>query len=236
MRADEPARVVWTWTPGPASTTGRHPATTRAAAHRAGSTSQPPQLRPSRSTDQVIFLDERAHTGLDPGKLEGHVGVVRSLVSDGSTVLLTHPVPGGGDAARRRDHRDDRRAGDREGTPARAQARGRRARLTVSPADPGAAEPDMLLDVLRGNRGEPGGRRARPTVRFGSPARRCCPDVVARVGAAGIASMSLAALPSRTRSSSHTSRVPGPATTTGGHGMKKELSLRHAIVLCKSAT
>src|SRR5262249_2702583 len=37
---------------------------------------------------EVIYLDEPT-TGLDPGKREDMWGVVRSLVNDGSTVLLT---------------------------------------------------------------------------------------------------------------------------------------------------
>ena len=72
----------------------------------------------------VLFLDEPT-TGLDPRSRAEIWAAVRGLAAAGTTVLLSHPVPGRGRPARRRrgDHR--RRPGGRAGHPRRAQGRHR---------------------------------------------------------------------------------------------------------------
>ena len=99
----------------------------------------------------VIFLDEPT-TGLDPSKREDMWGVVRSLVNDGSTVLLTTQYLDEADALADEitviDHgrviahdtpdglKRDRRRPDADGAPARPDAPGRhgRDRRPSSPA------------------------------------------------------------------------------------------------------
>ena len=84
----------------------------------------------------VIFLDEPT-TGLDPAKREDMWDVVRSLVADGSTVLLTTQYLEEADALADEITRDRPRPGHRARHPGRAQA-GRSAaqRIAVRPTDP----------------------------------------------------------------------------------------------------
>ena len=91
----------------------------------------------------VIFLDEPT-TGLDPAKREDMWGVVRGLVDDGSTVLLTTQYLDEADALADEITRHRPRPGHRPRHPGRPQAGRRR------PDAPGAARPTArrLDDVV----------------------------------------------------------------------------------------
>ena len=95
---------------------------------------------------QVIFLDEPT-TGLDPAKREDMWDVVRSLVSDGSTVLLTTQYLEEADALADEITVIDHGRVIAHDTPHGLKRVVGGQRLTVRPADP--ARHDELLDVLR---------------------------------------------------------------------------------------
>jgi oleandomycin transport system ATP-binding protein len=146
---------------------------------------------------QVIFLDEPT-TGLDPAKREDMWDVVRSLISDGSTVLLTTQYLEEADALADEITVIDHGRVIAHDTPHGLKRVVGGQRLTVRPADP--ARHDDLLAVLGntglGNTGlgsvADAGARApetdgRGTVTIGVDSDDVLPDVVARLRAAGIA-------------------------------------------------
>jgi len=135
----------------------------------------------------VIFLDEPT-TGLDPAKREDMWDVVRSLVSDGSTVLLTTQYLEEADALADEITVIDHGRVIAHDTPHGLKRAVGGQRLTVHPIDP--ARYDDLLTVLSAIT-PPGGRapeadgRGSVTIRVDSD--EVLPDVVARLRAAGIA-------------------------------------------------
>jgi len=133
---------------------------------------------------QVIFLDEPT-TGLDPAKREDMWDVVRSLVSDGSTVLLTTQYLEEADALADEITVIDHGRVIAHDTPHELKRVVGGQRLTVRPADP--ARHDDLLDVLRGISGQAPEADGRGTVTVRVDGDEVLPDVVARLRAAGIA-------------------------------------------------
>jgi oleandomycin transport system ATP-binding protein len=136
---------------------------------------------------QVIFLDEPT-TGLDPAKREDMWDVVRSLVSDGSTVLLTTQYLEEADALADEITVIDHGKVIAHDTPHGLKRVVGGQRLTVRPADP--ARHDDLITVLREVAG-PGASApetdGRGTVTIRVDGDDVLPDVVARLRAAGIA-------------------------------------------------
>jgi oleandomycin transport system ATP-binding protein len=135
----------------------------------------------------VIFLDEPT-TGLDPAKREDMWDVVRSLISDGSTVLLTTQYLEEADALADEITVIDHGKVIAHDTPHRLKRVVGGQRLTVRPVDP--ARHDDLLTVLASVAGT--GAHApetdgRGTVTIGVDGDDVLPDVVARLRAAGIA-------------------------------------------------
>jgi len=136
---------------------------------------------------QVIFLDEPT-TGLDPAKREDMWDVVRSLISDGSTVLLTTQYLEEADALADEITVIDHGRVIAHDTPHGLKRVVGGQRLTVRPADP--ARHDDLLAVLASVAGA--GARApetdgRGTVTISVDGDEVLPDVVARLRAARIA-------------------------------------------------
>jgi len=133
---------------------------------------------------QVIFLDEPT-TGLDPAKREDMWDVVRSLVSDGSTVLLTTQYLEEADALADEITVMDHGRVIAHDTPHGLKRVIGGQRLTVRPADP--ARHDELLDVLRAVNGRSPQDDGRGTLTVRVDGDDVLPDVVARLRAAGIA-------------------------------------------------
>jgi oleandomycin transport system ATP-binding protein len=133
---------------------------------------------------QVIFLDEPT-TGLDPAKREDMWDVVRSLVSDGSTVLLTTQYLEEADALADEITVMDHGRVIAHDTPHGLKRVVGGQRLTVRPADPGRH--DQLVDVLRAIGGQAPEDDGRGTVTVRVDGDEVLPDVVARLRAAGIA-------------------------------------------------
>jgi oleandomycin transport system ATP-binding protein len=133
---------------------------------------------------QVIFLDEPT-TGLDPAKREDMWDVVRSLVSDGSTVLLTTQYLEEADALADEITVMNHGRVIAHDTPHGLKRVLGGQRLTVRPADP--ARHDDLLDVLRGISGHAPEADGRGTATVRVDGDDVLPDVVARLRAAGIA-------------------------------------------------
>jgi len=133
----------------------------------------------------VIFLDEPT-TGLDPAKREDMWDVVRSLVSDGSTVLLTTQYLEEADALADEITVIDHGKVIAHDTPHGLKRVVGGQRLTVRPSDP--ARYDDLVAVLSGV--TPGGPApvgdGRGTVTVPVDGDEVLPDVVARLRAAGI--------------------------------------------------
>jgi oleandomycin transport system ATP-binding protein len=135
----------------------------------------------------VIFLDEPT-TGLDPAKREDMWDVVRSLVSDGSTVLLTTQYLEEADALADEITVFNQGKVIAHDTPNGLKRVIGGQRLTVRPADP--ARHDDLRQILSeidalGGRAPQGDGRGTLTVRVDGD--DVLPDVVARLRAAGIA-------------------------------------------------
>jgi len=135
----------------------------------------------------VIFLDEPT-TGLDPAKREDMWDVVRSLVSDGSTVLLTTQYLEEADALADEITVFNQGKVIAHDTPNGLKRVVGGQRLTVRPTDP--ARHDDLRQILSeidalGGRAPEGDGRGTLTVRVNGD--DVLPDVVARLRAAGIA-------------------------------------------------
>jgi oleandomycin transport system ATP-binding protein len=133
---------------------------------------------------QVIFLDEPT-TGLDPAKREDMWDVVRSLVSDGSTVLLTTQYLEEADALADEITVIDHGRVIAHDTPHELKRVIGGQRLTVRPADP--SRRDDLVTVLHGVSGQAPEADGRGTVTVRVDGDEVLPDVVARLRAAGIA-------------------------------------------------
>jgi oleandomycin transport system ATP-binding protein len=133
---------------------------------------------------QVIFLDEPT-TGLDPAKREDMWDVVRSLVSDGSTVLLTTQYLEEADALADEITVMNHGRVIAHDTPHGLKRVVGGQRLTVRPADP--ARRDELLGVLRAIDGRSPEDDGRGTLTVQVDGDDVLPDVVARLRAAGIA-------------------------------------------------
>src|ERR1700723_3501190 len=135
---------------------------------------------------QVIFLDEPT-TGLDPAKREDMWDVVRSLVSDGSTVLLTTQYLDEADALADEITVIDHGRVIAHDTPHGLKRVIGGQRLTVHPADP--ARYDDLVSVLSGM-AQAGGpapeAEGRGSVTIAVEGDEVLPDVVARLRAAAI--------------------------------------------------
>jgi oleandomycin transport system ATP-binding protein len=131
----------------------------------------------------VIFLDEPT-TGLDPAKREDMWDVIRSLVSDGSTVLLTTQYLEEADALADEITVIDHGQVIAHDTPHGLKRIVGGQRLTAHPLDP--ARYDDLATVLSGiGDGNPeSDARGSLTVRVDGD--EVLPDVVARLRAAGI--------------------------------------------------
>ncbi len=133
---------------------------------------------------QVIFLDEPT-TGLDPAKREDMWDVVRSLVSDGSTVLLTTQYLEEADALADEITVIDHGRVIAHDTPHGLKRVVGGQRLTVRPANP--AQHDELVAVLRAINGSSPADDGRGTLTVRVDGDDVLPDVVARLRAAGIA-------------------------------------------------
>jgi oleandomycin transport system ATP-binding protein len=135
----------------------------------------------------VIFLDEPT-TGLDPAKREDMWDVVRALVSDGSTVLLTTQYLEEADALSDEITVIDHGKVIAHDTPHGLKRVVGGQRLTVHPIDP--ARYDDLVTVLSAIP-QPGGRspeaNGRGSVTIQVDSDDVLPDVVARLRTAGIA-------------------------------------------------
>jgi oleandomycin transport system ATP-binding protein len=134
----------------------------------------------------VIFLDEPT-TGLDPAKREDMWDVVRSLVSDGSTVLLTTQYLEEADALADEITVIDHGRVIAHDTPHGLKRVVGGQRLTVHPVDP--ARYDDLVTVLCGITQANGGApeaEGRGSVTIPVDGDEVLPDVVARLRAAGI--------------------------------------------------
>jgi oleandomycin transport system ATP-binding protein len=132
----------------------------------------------------VIFLDEPT-TGLDPAKREDMWDVVRSLVSDGSTVLLTTQYLEEADALADEITVMDHGRVIAHDTPQGLKRVLGGQRLTVRSADP--ARQDDLRAVLRAISGHTPQDDGRGTVTVRVDGDDVLPDVVARLQAAAIA-------------------------------------------------
>jgi oleandomycin transport system ATP-binding protein len=131
----------------------------------------------------VVFLDEPT-TGLDPAKREDMWDVIRSLVSDGSTVLLTTQYLEEADALADEITVIDHGQVIAHDTPHGLKRVVGGQRLTAHPLDP--ARYDDLAAVLAGIGGGSPEADARGTLTVRVEGDEVLPDVVARLRAAGI--------------------------------------------------
>jgi oleandomycin transport system ATP-binding protein len=132
----------------------------------------------------VIFLDEPT-TGLDPSKREDMWGVVRSLVDDGSTVLLTTQYLEEADALADEITVIDHGSVIAHDTPSGLKRVVGGQRLTVRPVDPTRLEETAsIIATLAGAPAEPTGRGAVSVPVTGD---EVLGDAVYRLSEAGIA-------------------------------------------------
>jgi oleandomycin transport system ATP-binding protein len=129
----------------------------------------------------VVFLDEPT-TGLDPAKREDMWDVVRGLVSDGSTVLLTTQYLEEADALADEITVINHGRVIAHDTPHGLKRVVGGQRLTVHPIDP--ARYDDLMTVLSAIAATEADGRGSLTIKVDSD--EVLPDVVARLRAAGI--------------------------------------------------
>lgn len=132
----------------------------------------------------VIFLDEPT-TGLDPAKREDMWDVVRTLVDDGSTVLLTTQYLDEADALADEVTVIDRGRVIAHDTPEGLKRVIGGQRILVSPTDP--ARVDDAGRVLTEISGRPAERTGRSEVTVAVPDESLFPAVVARLASEGIA-------------------------------------------------
>src|SRR4051812_35350460 len=131
----------------------------------------------------VIFLDEPT-TGLDPSKREDMWGVVRSLVHDGSTVLLTTQYLDEADALADEITVIDHGRVIAQDTPVGLKRVVGGQTLTVRPADPGRLDDvASIVGELAGRRPEPAGGSVSVPV----SGDEVLGEAVGRIAAAGIA-------------------------------------------------
>jgi oleandomycin transport system ATP-binding protein len=132
----------------------------------------------------VVFLDEPT-TGLDPAKREDMWGVVRSLVRDGSTVLLTTQYLEEADAlADEITVIDHGRAIAYDTADGLKRVAGRQT-LRVRPTDPARLEDVVdLIEAVSGGRAQ---HENHGTVSVPVAGDQALTEVVARLGTAGIA-------------------------------------------------
>jgi oleandomycin transport system ATP-binding protein len=131
----------------------------------------------------VIFLDEPT-TGLDPTKREDMWGVVRSLVDDGSTVLLTTQYLDEADALADEITVIDHGKVIAHDTPDGLKQIVGGKRLTVRPTDPAHLEP--LAAVLAQATGAKADREGRHALSVTVDSDDILPGTLARLTAAGI--------------------------------------------------
>jgi oleandomycin transport system ATP-binding protein len=131
----------------------------------------------------VIFLDEPT-TGLDPTKREDMWGVVRSLVDDGSTVLLTTQYLDEADALADEITVIDHGKVIAHDTPDGLKQIIGGKRLTVRPVDP--ADLGQLAGVLRESTGAEPEREGRHSLVVSVDSDDVLPGTLARLSAAGI--------------------------------------------------
>ena len=132
----------------------------------------------------VIFLDEPT-TGLDPAKREDMWEVIRSLVTEGSSVLLTTQYLDEADALADRIAVIDHGQVIAHDTPDGLKQVVGGQRIEVRPTDPGRLEEtSSILAEISGTRPEVSGRN-RLTVPV--PGEAALPVVVSRLNLAGIA-------------------------------------------------
>ena len=133
---------------------------------------------------RVLYLDEPT-TGLDPHSRNEVWGMIRQLVADGTTVLLTTQYLEEADALADEITVIDHGRVIAHDTPHGLKRVIGGQRLTVRPADP--ARHDDLLSVLRDIGGQHPEDDGRGTVTVRVDGDEVLPDVVARLRAAGIA-------------------------------------------------
>jgi oleandomycin transport system ATP-binding protein len=131
----------------------------------------------------VIFLDEPT-TGLDPAKREDMWDVVRRLISDGSTVLLTTQYLEEADALADEITVIDHGRVIAHDTPNGLKRVVGGQRLTVRAADP--AREDDLRELLTQIAGADPSDEGRGTLTVPVDGEDVLPDVVSRLRAAGI--------------------------------------------------
>jgi oleandomycin transport system ATP-binding protein len=136
----------------------------------------------------VIFLDEPT-TGLDPAKREDMWQVIRSLISGGSTVLLTTQYLEEADALADEISVIDEGRVIAHDTPDGLKRVVGGQRLTVAPADPARLEEvaAILVGVAGDATPERGGRGTHPWLRVPVEGEQALAVVAPRLAAAGIA-------------------------------------------------
>jgi oleandomycin transport system ATP-binding protein len=132
----------------------------------------------------IVFLDEPT-TGLDPAKREAMWDVVRRLVTDGSTVLLTTQYLEEADALADEITVIDRGRVIAHDTPLRLKRKVGGQRLTVRPTDPGRL--DDVRHVLSGLSVTPVESRGRDALSVAVDGDDALAVAVARLRAEGIA-------------------------------------------------
>ena len=132
---------------------------------------------------EVIFLDEPT-TGLDPAKREDMWGVLRSLVDEGSTVLLTTQYLDEADALADEITVIDHGRVIAHNTPEGLKRVVGGQTLTVRPTD--IADLDRTAAILRGVSGSVPERPGKGVLAVGVPDDSALATTVAQLGAAGI--------------------------------------------------
>jgi oleandomycin transport system ATP-binding protein len=137
----------------------------------------------------VIYLDEPT-TGLDPAKREDMWGVVRSLVDDGSTVLLTTQYLEEADALADEISVIDHGRVIAHGTPAELKRIAGQQTIAVRPLDP--ARLDDVAAILRGVAGHEPESPSRGALTVPVETDAAFTEAVRRLDAAGIGVVELA--------------------------------------------
>ena len=179
----------------------------------------------------VVFLDEPT-TGLDPAKREDMWGVVRNLVADGSTVLLTTQYLEEADALADEITVIDHGRVIAHDTPDGLKRVVGGQTLTVRPADPRRLEETAaIIGDIASARARLAARAARSACR--SPATRCWPRrSPASPRPASPSPSSPCTCPASTRSSSASPGAPTAANERPG-GPRMTRFARHSLALAK---